>query len=45
MTTLQKVVTGKWLATAPHVLLLDEPTKGAEASEEAVMRLATHEPE
>ena len=26
----QKIVAGKWLATAPSVLLLDEPTKGVD---------------
>jgi rhamnose transport system ATP-binding protein len=26
----QKIVTGKWLATTPTVLLLDEPTKGVD---------------
>ena len=26
----QKIVVGKWLATAPRVLLLDEPTKGVD---------------
>src|SRR5882757_9778346 len=24
----QKIVIGKWLATAPRILLLDEPTRG-----------------
>ena len=26
----QKVVVGKWLATAPRILILDEPTKGVD---------------
>ena len=33
--TRQKVVVGKWLATRPKVLLLDEPTRGVDVSTKA----------
>ncbi|HTE21038.1 MAG TPA: ATP-binding cassette domain-containing protein, partial [Armatimonadota bacterium] len=41
----QKVVIGKWLATGPRVLILDEPTKGIDVAakrevHELVRRLA-----
>ena len=31
----QKVVLGKWLATNPNILILDEPTKGIDVSTKA----------
>jgi ribose transport system ATP-binding protein len=44
----QKVVIGKWLATRPRVLLLDEPTRGIDVGakreiHDLVFRLARHE--
>src|SRR5690606_10224306 len=31
----QKVVIGRWLATAPRIVLLDDPTKGIDVSAKA----------
>jgi rhamnose transport system ATP-binding protein len=31
----QKVVVGKWLATKPHVLIMDEPTRGIDVGSKA----------
>jgi len=36
----QKVVFGKWLATAPRLLILDEPTNGVDVNAKAEMRAA-----
>jgi len=33
----QKVVIGKWLATAPRVIILDEPTKGIDVGSKAAV--------
>lgn len=39
----QKIVIGKWLATGPSVLILDEPTKGIDVgAKTAVYRLIDH---
>ncbi len=39
----QKVVLGKWLATDPHVLILDEPTRGIDIGTKAeVHRIISH---
>jgi ABC-type sugar transport system ATPase subunit len=36
----QKIVFGKWLATEPCVLILDEPTNGVDVNAKADMRAA-----
>ncbi len=33
----QKVVIGKWLATQPEVIILDEPTKGIDIGSKAAV--------
>jgi rhamnose transport system ATP-binding protein len=33
----QKVVIAKWLATAPHIIILDEPTKGIDIGSKAAV--------
>ena len=39
----QKVVLGKWLARAPRVLILDEPTKGIDVGAKAAVHSVTGE--
>jgi ribose transport system ATP-binding protein len=39
----QKVVLGKWLAAAPRVLLLDEPTRGVDVGARAEIHQRLHE--
>ena len=39
----QKIVLGKWLAAAPKVLLLDEPTRGIDVSARAEIWARLHE--
>lgn len=39
----QKVVLGKWLAAAPKVLLLDEPTRGVDVGARAEIHRRLHE--
>lgn len=39
----QKVVLGKWLARAPRVLILDEPTKGIDVGAKAAVHAVTGE--
>jgi ABC-type sugar transport system ATPase subunit len=35
----QKVVLGKWLAMAPKILILDEPTRGIDVGAKAEVRI------
>jgi ABC-type sugar transport system ATPase subunit len=39
----QKIVLGKWLAAAPKVLLLDEPTRGVDVGARAEIYARLHE--
>ena len=39
----QKVVLGKWLATEPRVLLMDEPTRGIDVGSKAEIYRLMHE--
>ncbi|MGA9579737.1 MAG: ATP-binding cassette domain-containing protein, partial [Terrimicrobiaceae bacterium] len=39
----QKVVIGKWLATEPQVIILDEPTKGIDVASKAAVHALMRE--
>src|SRR5699024_11595428 len=39
----QKVVLAKWIATAPHVLILDEPTRGIDVGAKREIYQLMHE--